>query len=65
MINSKGFTLVELLIVVAVGGITLAIVAGAMTGKSIIPSKESCLSQGGKWTEGIQYGRYTQLCTYD
>lgn len=63
--NSKGFTLVELLIVVAFGGIILAMGFGAMNGNSIFPSRESCTSQGGKWTEGIQYGRHTAFCTYN
>jgi prepilin-type N-terminal cleavage/methylation domain-containing protein len=63
--NSKGYTLVELMIVVAIGGILLAIVARAVTGDSVIPSKQSCLAAGGKWSEGIQYGRMTQLCTYN
>jgi prepilin-type N-terminal cleavage/methylation domain-containing protein len=63
--KSEGFTLVELLISCAIGGIVLAIAFGAMSGKSILPSKESCTSHGGKWTEGIQYGRMTQLCTYN
>jgi len=63
--NSKGFTLIELLIVVAIGGILLAIGVGAVTGNSIVPSKQSCIAAGGKWSEGIQYGRITQLCTYN
>jgi prepilin-type N-terminal cleavage/methylation domain-containing protein len=63
--NSKGFTLVELLISVAIGGILLAIGVGALTGNSIVPSKQSCMDAGGKWSEGIQYGRITQLCTYN
>jgi prepilin-type N-terminal cleavage/methylation domain-containing protein len=67
--NSKGFTLVELMIAVAIGGILLAIgvgaVIGAVTGNSVIPNKQSCMNAGGKWSEGIQYGRMTQLCTYN
>lgn len=63
--KSEGFTLIELLIAVALGGIVLAIAMGAMNGNSIIPSRESCTSHGGKWTEGIQYGRHTAFCTYD
>jgi hypothetical protein len=35
------------------------------TGNSIVPSKQSCIAAGGKWSEGIQYGRITQLCTYN
>jgi prepilin-type N-terminal cleavage/methylation domain-containing protein len=65
MRKSEGFTLIELLIVVIFGGIVLAIAFGAMNGKSLVPTRESCTSQGGKWSEGIQYGHMTQLCTYD
>ncbi len=61
----KGYTLIELLIVVAIGGIALAILVGIVNGNSILPSKQQCISSGGKWTEGIQYGRMTQLCTYN
>jgi hypothetical protein len=42
-----------------------AIGVGAVTGNSVVPSKQSCLAAGGKWSEGIQYGRITQLCTYN
>jgi prepilin-type N-terminal cleavage/methylation domain-containing protein len=63
--NSKGFTLVELLISVAIGGILLVIGVGVLTGNYIVPSKQSCMDAGGKWSEGIQYGRMTQLCTYN
>lgn len=63
--NSKGFTLIELLIVIAIGGIGLAILVGIVTGNSPIQTKQSCLNAGGQWSEGIQYGRMTQLCTYN
>lgn len=63
--NPKGYTLIELLIVVAIGGIALAILVGIVNGNSILPSKQQCINSGGKWTEGIQYGRMTQLCTYN
>lgn len=65
MSKSEGFTLIELLIVIAIGGILLGIGVGAMKGESFIPSKQSCLSQHGKWTEGYERGHYTQLCTYN
>ena len=61
----KGFTLVELMIAIAIAGIGLGIIVTAATGNSILPSRESCTSQGGKWTEGIQYGRHTAFCTYN
>ena len=64
-IKNKGFTLIELLIVFAIGGILLSIGFGALNGNSLVPSRESCTSQGGKWVEGIERGRMTQLCTYD
>lgn len=63
--DTKGFTLIELLIVCAVCGIGLVVIVGAMNGNSILPSKQQCINSGGKWTEGIQYGRMTQLCTYN
>lgn len=63
--KSEGFTLVELLICVALAGIVVAIGVGAMNGNSILPSRESCTSQGGKWTEGIQFGKHTAFCTYN
>jgi prepilin-type N-terminal cleavage/methylation domain-containing protein len=63
--NSKGFTLIELLIACAIGGIGLVVLFGFVTGNSPIQTKQSCLSAGGKWSEGIQYGRLTQLCTYN
>lgn len=63
--KSEGFTLVELLISCAIGGIVLAVLFGIVNGDSIFPSKQQCMNSGGKWTEGIQYGRMTQLCTYN
>ena len=65
LMNSKGFTLIELLIAVAICGIGLVVIVDAMNGNSILPSKRQCINSGGKWTEGIQYGRMTQLCTYN
>lgn len=63
--KDKGFTLIELLIVCAIGGIVVAIAFGAMNGNSVLPSRQSCTSQGGKWTEGYERGRMTLLCTYN
>ena len=63
--NSKGFTLIELLVVCAIVGIILANLIGIVTGNPLVQTKQSCLSAGGKWSEGIQYGRLTQLCTYN
>ena len=65
MKTKNGFTLIELLIFCAVCGIGLIVIVGAMNGNSILPSKQQCINNGGKWTEGIQYGRMTQLCTYN
>ena len=62
---NKGFTLIELLICCAIVVIGFAATFGAMNRNSVLPSKQSCLSQGGKWTEGYERGRMTQLCTYN
>jgi len=63
--KSNGFTIIELLIAGAISGIGLAILFGAVTGNFVVPSKQSCIAGGGKWTEGIQYGKITQLCAYN
>lgn len=71
--KSKGFTLIELLIACAIGGIGLVmlfgivfgIVSGIVSGNTILSSKQQCINAQGKWTEGIQYGKLTQLCTYN
>ena len=62
----NGFTLVEGLIVLTI----LAIVGMSANllingDKSFVTNKQSCMDAGGKWSEGIQYGRMTQLCTYN
>lgn len=64
MMNSKGFTLAELVICVGIVGIATAICLAMIKGDYPIQTKQSCLSAGGQWSEGIQYGRMTQLCTY-
>ncbi len=61
----NGYTAIELIIVVAIAGIGGAVLFGIATGNSIVPSKQACINAGGKWSEGIQYGRITQLCTYN
>jgi hypothetical protein len=53
-----------LLIACAIGGIGLVVLFGFVTGNSLIQTKQSCLSVGGKWSVGIEYGRLTQLCTF-
>lgn len=63
--KSNGFTILEVTIVVAIVGIIVAAALGVANGDSMLPSKQSCLDAGGKWSEGIQYGRITQLCTYN
>jgi prepilin-type N-terminal cleavage/methylation domain-containing protein len=67
--KSNGFTLVELMIAGVLIGITGLIIYGAATGGSVtvpgLPNKQQCIDAGGKWSEGIQYGRITQLCTYN
>jgi hypothetical protein len=63
----KEFTSTKLLILFAIAGIgaTLGVTFSIANGDSIIPNKQQCLNAGGKWSEGIQYGRMTQLCTYN
>lgn len=61
----KGFTAIELLIVFAIACIGLGVALSIVNGDNIIPNKQQCLNAGGKWSEGIQYGRMTQLCTYN
>lgn len=63
--KSKGFTLIELLIACAIGGIGLIMLFGIVSGNTILSSKQQCINAQGKWTEGIQYGKLTQFCTYN
>ncbi len=65
MIKPNGYTIIELMIVFVILGILAAIGVGVANGDSIVPNKQSCIAAGGKWSEGIQYGRITQLCTYN
>jgi prepilin-type N-terminal cleavage/methylation domain-containing protein len=61
----NGFTLVEVIIAIAIVAIFGSIVVNIANGNSIVPSKQACIDAGGKWSEGIQYGSITQLCTYN
>ena len=64
----KGFTAIELPIIFAIVLIVLIVLGIAVSiinGDSILPNKQQCLNAGGKWSEGILYGRMTQLCTYN
>lgn len=64
--KSNGFTLVELMIaltLIAIGGMFVGLLING--DRSFIPNKQACLDAGGQWSEGIQYGRITQLCTYN
>jgi hypothetical protein len=65
LMDFKKITPLELSIFVCICGILLAIGVGALTGNSVVPNKQSCMNAGGKWSEGIQYGKMTQLCTYN
>lgn len=63
------YTLVELMVtiifIMVSLGVGFTIFTAIKNGSSIVPSKQECLNAGGKWSEGIQYGRMTQLCTYN
>lgn len=64
--NEKGFSQFELLLIAALCGIGLTFLIGIATGiGTTMPSKKSCIEAGGQWSEGIQYGRITKLCTYN
>jgi Tfp pilus assembly protein FimT len=63
--KSNGFTLVELMIASVFIFIVGSFIYIAANGDSIVPNKQQCIDAGGKWSEGIQYGRITQLCTYN
>jgi prepilin-type N-terminal cleavage/methylation domain-containing protein len=60
--KSPGFTLIELMIVIAIGSILLGVFFNIVDGKN---GKSHCIDGGGKWTEGIQFGNYTAICTYE
>ena len=63
--KSKGFTLVELMTVIIFIIIFGGFLSAVITGNTKLPDKQQCIAAGGKWSEGIQYGRITQLCTYN
>lgn len=58
-----GFTLIELLICVAMLGILAGVAVQVISGKSL-SGKDQCIQAGGRWTEGLELGHYTALCTY-
>lgn len=58
---TSGFTLVELITAVALCGILAGVVMQTLSGKN---PKSECLNAGGSWTEGMQFGRYSQYCVY-
>ena len=53
----------ELVVSIIICGLVISFFFGMINGT--LPSRQSCTSQGGKWTEGIQYGEITQFCTYN
>jgi len=61
MNNKDGFTIIELMIGVAIVGIIASIFLQAITGNTL---KQQCMQSGGQWTEGVQFGNYTAFCTY-
>jgi|LakMenEpi03Aug12_release.lakeMendotaPanAssembly.Ray.scaffolds.fasta_scaffold856532_2 hypothetical protein len=65
MSKPNGFTTIEIAIIACIGGIGFAVAFGIANGERIVPNKQECLNAGGKWTEGIQYGRMIQLCSYN
>lgn len=59
--GTSGFTLAELIIVFALFGMLSVVVMRTLSGKN---PKSECLNAGGSWTEGVQFGRYSQYCVY-
>ncbi len=65
MNKTNGFTLVELMIAVIFTIVLGGFIYSVFSGNTVLPNKQDCINAGGKWSEGIQYGRITQLCTYN
>lgn len=65
MNKTNGYTLVELMIAGIFIMIGVGFIFSIATGNAPLPNKQDCINAGGKWSEGIQYGRITQLCTYN
>ena len=59
----NGFTLIELLICVAIVGILARVSVQVLSGEGL-SGKDQCIQAGGRWTEGLELGHYTALCTY-
>ena len=53
--------MITVIFIIIFGGFLSAVI----TGNTGLPNKQQCIAAGGKWSEGIQYGRTTQLCTYN
>jgi hypothetical protein len=58
-------TPVELAIAAALLLILSSIAWQVSTGNAPATQKQQCLSAGGQWVEGWQFGHIVQLCSYD
>lgn len=59
----NGFTRTELLICVAMLGILIGVAVQVISGKGL-SGKDQCIQAGGIWSEGLELGHHTALCTY-